>query len=74
MTTMTTTDQNKPRKRKEVRGVMREWAEEIFAGRYSPDNRWAQPFAGAATLKRTSRLWDGGRWSSRLPRARLRWG
>ena len=31
--------------RAEVRGVMREWAEEIFAGRYSPDNRWAQPFA-----------------------------
>ncbi len=31
--------------RAEVAAVMRDWGEEIFAGRYSPDNRWAQPFA-----------------------------
>lgn len=31
--------------RAEVAAVMREWAAEIFAGRYAPDNRWAQPFA-----------------------------
>lgn len=30
--------------RAEVASVMRDWAEEIFAGRYSQDNRWAQPF------------------------------
>ena len=31
--------------RAEVRGVMGEWAAEIFTGRYAPDSRWAQPFA-----------------------------
>jgi len=31
--------------RAEVRATMREWAEEIFSGRYTLDNRWAQPFA-----------------------------
>lgn len=30
---------------REVRATMREWAAEIFDGRYRLDNRWAQPFA-----------------------------
>ena len=31
--------------RREVRAVMRDWGDEIISGRYSIDNRWAQPFA-----------------------------
>ena len=31
--------------RREILGMMHEWAEEIFASRSSIDNRWAQPFA-----------------------------
>jgi predicted nucleotidyltransferase len=30
--------------REEVSATMRDWAREIFAGRYPIDNRWAQPF------------------------------
>lgn len=30
--------------RLEVLATMRDWAEDIFAGRYRIDNRWAQPF------------------------------
>jgi predicted nucleotidyltransferase len=31
--------------RREVSATMREWAEEIFDGKWKMDNRWAQPFA-----------------------------
>jgi predicted nucleotidyltransferase len=30
--------------RREVSATMRDWAKEIFAGRYPVNNRWAQPF------------------------------
>lgn len=31
--------------RQEILDIMREWAEEIFAGQWAMDNLWAQPFA-----------------------------
>ena len=64
--------------RREVLTMMHEWAQEIFDGRYSLDNRWAQPFAvlhycrmlhtlhtGAVASKPAGAQWAKGALDSR---------
>lgn len=64
--------------RREVLTMMHEWAQEIFDGRYSLDNRWAQPFAvlhycrmlhtlhtGAVASKPAGARWAKGALDSR---------
>ncbi len=64
--------------RREVLTMMHEWAQEIFDGRYSLDNRWAQPFAvlhycrmlhtlhtGAVASKPAGAQWTKGALDSR---------
>ena len=57
--------------RREVRATMREWAEDITAGRYRIENRWAQPFVVLSYCRMLHTL-RTGRIGSKL--AGVRWG
>jgi len=49
----------------EVLMTIREWAEEIFSGKYKMDNRWAQPFAVLSYCRMLHTL-HAGRITSKL--------
>lgn len=64
--------------KREVSATMRDWAEEIFTGKYQLDNRWAQPFAvlsycrmlhtlqtGKIKSKRAAAQWAGNALDNR---------
>ncbi len=51
--------------RSEVSATMREWAEEIFTGKWSMNNRWAQPFAALSYCRMLHTL-ETGRIASKL--------
>jgi hypothetical protein len=55
----------------EVRAVMQDWGAEIISGRYSIDNRWAQPFAVISYCRMLQTL-ETGTIQSKL--AAVRWG
>jgi len=57
--------------RREVRAVMRDRGAEIISGRYSIDNRWAQPFAVISYCRMLQTL-ETGTIQSKL--AAVRWG
>jgi predicted nucleotidyltransferase len=51
--------------RHEVAATMREWAEEIFTGKWGMNNRWAQPFAVLSYCRMLHTL-ETGRIASKL--------
>lgn len=57
--------------RREVRAVMQDWGAEVISGRYSIDNRWAQPFAVISYCRMLQTL-ETGTIQSKL--AAVRWG
>lgn len=57
--------------RREVRAVMRQWAEEILTGRYTINNCWAQPFAVISYCRMLQTLQTG---TVESKPAGVRWG
>jgi hypothetical protein len=57
--------------RQEVTLIMHDWANDIFAGRYKIDNRWAQPYVVLSYCRMLQTL-ESGRVTSKLVAAQ--WG